>query len=182
MANLWYKSSPRELKYTEIYFDSRDVKSQVAAFGSDPTNFEFLLSKTLTNIVGFQLLEFTWIKAAAPNLDVHIVTNLSPDIPKASTFVTAPLQQSIGKVMTHSYNPIGPGGCQLFNQILSKEAFTKNPCGPQNLSKLVIKLFSISNPAGVPAYVLSNITNFPGVGFDNTAGDWISGTIGVWML
>jgi hypothetical protein len=171
MANLWYKSDAKELKYTEIYFDSRDVKNVAGAYGSDPTNFDFVLSKAINNVVGYQLWECTFGKASAHPITSYVLSSLSPAVPKASTFQSPPTSSALGKVLV----PIGETQFNSLN-------FTTIKCGPQNLSKLQIKIIGAEFVGGLMKYDFATIANYPTLGFDASAGDYISGTIRVWTL
>lgn len=171
MANLWYKSDAKELKYTEIYFDSRDVKNDAGNYGSDPTNFDFVLSKAINNVVGYQLWECTFGKASATPINSYVLSSLSPAVPKSSTYQSPPTSSALGKLLV-------PTGETQFNSL----NFTTIKCGPQNLSKLQIKIIGAESVAGVMTYTFATTTNYPGYGFNAAAGDYISGTIRVWTL
>lgn len=161
----FYQTDGKGLKYTELYFDSRDVA------GADPTSFEFVPNKPLLNIVKFKLLEVTFSKFTADRNEdgdyCHIRTSLQCGIPKASTNVKAPQANSLGKISFPVAVAIaGPAFQSSFQY--NQEFFTEIVSGPQNLAKIHIQLVKFDNSA-------PNFTNIAGTSF-------VSGTIGLWML
>lgn len=167
----FYASDAKALKYTELFFDSRDFP--IVGGANTPTDFEYLLNKPLVNIVRFQLWEVSLKKTSANQAEdgeyCHVFSSLQCSIPKASTNTTQVQSYSLGKVQFPASTGPVAGVFTAFHQYDSNN-FTENIAGPQTITKLRIKLVlntGLANPGLAPTF---------------NAGSYFSGTIRVWSL